>query len=97
VATTDFAGLHRREPELFNRIATASMTRTWGDAFGYMMVATGRLEAMIDPIVSPWDVAPLPLIIEEAGGPYTDLNGIAQLSDSAVASNGQFHSSLLRR
>jgi histidinol-phosphatase len=53
----------------------ARVTRTWGDGYGYLMVATGRAEVMIDPIVNLWDAAPLQPIIEEAGGHFGDWNG----------------------
>ncbi|GAB4217430.1 MAG: inositol monophosphatase family protein [Synechococcales cyanobacterium] len=46
--------------------------RSWGDAYGHLMVATGRAEIMIDPVVEPYDVAPLPVIMAEAGGVYGD-------------------------
>jgi histidinol phosphatase-like enzyme (inositol monophosphatase family) len=60
----------------WNRLRSrARQCRTWGDAYGYALVATGRAEAMIDPIVSIWDVAPMAPIIEEAGGVLTDWNG----------------------
>jgi histidinol phosphatase-like enzyme (inositol monophosphatase family) len=89
ICTTDFADLARREPDLFARVSLARETRTWGDAYGYALVATGRAEAMIDPIMSPWDVGPLPVIIEEAGGSCTDLNGRRVLGSSVVATNGR--------
>ena len=46
---------------------TETTIRTWGDAYGYALVATGRVDAMVDPIVNPWDVAPMMTIIPEAG------------------------------
>ncbi len=46
----------------------AKLNRGWGDAFGYALVATGRAEAMLDPKISPWDCAPMPVIMREAGG-----------------------------
>jgi myo-inositol-1(or 4)-monophosphatase len=68
----------------------------WGDAYGYMLVASGRVEAMVDPVVSPWDVAPFPVIIEEAGGRMTDWTGASGFrGGNAVASNGLFHDPLL--
>lgn len=68
----------------------------WGDAYGYMLVASGRVEAMVDPVVSPWDVAPFPVILEEAGGQMTDWGGQRGFrGGNAVASNGLFHDSLL--
>lgn len=52
--------------------AEARFSRTWGDAYGHALVATGRAEAMLDPELAPWDAAPLAPIIEEAGGAFTD-------------------------
>ena len=49
--------------------------RTWGDAFGHMMVACGRAQAMIDPRVSRWDVSAIIPILREAGAEVTDLAG----------------------
>ncbi|HEX9109602.1 MAG TPA: inositol monophosphatase family protein, partial [Longimicrobiales bacterium] len=55
--------------------ARAANARTWGDGYGYALVATGRAEAMLDPVMSLWDIAPLRPIIEEAGGVFTDWTG----------------------
>jgi len=66
----------------------ASVSRTWGDCFGYLLVATGRAEAMCDPILSPWDAAALQPIIEEAGGVFTDWSGASTaFGGSAIATN----------
>lgn len=70
-------------------------TRTWGDAYGYALVATGRAEAMIDPIVHRWDIAAMQVIVEEAGGRFTDFDGKGNPSECAVASNGHLHEQLL--
>lgn len=40
----------------------------WSDAYGYLLVASGRIEAMLDPAIAPWDVAPFAAILPEAGG-----------------------------
>ena len=70
--------------------------RTWGDGFGFAQVATGRLDAMVDPEVSVWDVAPLPVILAEAGGRFSDLDGNDRIDGgSAVATNGRLHDDLL--
>jgi histidinol phosphatase-like enzyme (inositol monophosphatase family) len=53
----------------------AAISRTWGDAFGYLLVATGRAEAMVDARINAWDIACFVPIIEEAGGVFTDLDG----------------------
>jgi histidinol phosphatase-like enzyme (inositol monophosphatase family) len=55
---------------------SASVARTWGDCYGYLMVATGRAEVMLDDIVSAWDAACMQPIIEEAGGVFTDFRGV---------------------
>ena len=66
--------------------------RTWGDAYGYAMVATGRAEAMIDPRAYLWDVAPIGVILSEAGGAFTDLAGNAQVTaGNGIATNGILH------
>jgi histidinol phosphatase-like enzyme (inositol monophosphatase family) len=66
----------------------AAVSRTWGDCFGYLMVATGRAEVMADPVVSVWDVAAFYPIITEAGGVITDMKGSsAPFGGSALATN----------
>ncbi len=91
VLTTD--GRFREHPERragWERIASAaSVARTWGDCFGYLLVATGRAEMMCDPILSPWDAAALYPIVREAGGAFTDWAGRdTAFGGSAVATNG---------
>ena len=66
----------------------ASVSRTWGDCFGYLLVATGRAEAMCDGTLSVWDAAALQPIIEEAGGVFTDWLGTpTAFGGSAIATN----------
>lgn len=66
----------------------AAMVRTWGDCYGHALVATGRAEVMVDPILARWDAAALKPVVEEAGGVYTDFSGVAtQLSDSGISTN----------
>jgi len=68
--------------------AACRVSRTWGDAFGYMLVATGRADVMIDPIVNLWDAAALQPIIEGAGGHFSDWQGRPTVhSGNAVATN----------
>jgi histidinol-phosphatase len=73
--------------------------RTWGDAYGYALVATGRAEAMIDPLANPWDVAPMAVIIPEAGGRYSTFDGDdgpeAWKTGSGVGTNGAVHDALI--
>lgn len=70
--------------------------RTWGDGYGYALVATGRAEAMVDPVAAPWDLAPVAVVIAEAGGAFSDLGGVARTDGgSGVATNGHVHAELL--
>ncbi|MEJ7718868.1 MAG: inositol monophosphatase family protein [Thermoleophilaceae bacterium] len=67
----------------------AAVGRTWGDCYGYVLVATGRAEVMVDPVLSPWDAAAVMPVITEAGGVFTDWSGRATaFGGSAVATNG---------
>ena len=77
--------------EVYEGLKNATrMQRTWGDCYGYLLVATGRAEIMIDPLMSPWDAAALKPIIEEAGGTLTDWNGEATVyGGNAIATNGK--------
>jgi histidinol-phosphatase len=70
--------------------------RTWGDGYGYALVATGRVAAMVDPIVEPYDVGPMPVVLAEAGGRFTDLAGHTSIEGgSGLGTNGQVHEELL--
>lgn len=67
----------------------AAVARTWGDCYGYLLVATGRAEVMVDEIMSPWDAAAVMPIVEEAGGVFTDFAGRrTAFGGSAIATNG---------
>jgi histidinol phosphatase-like enzyme (inositol monophosphatase family) len=66
----------------------AAVSRSWGDAFGYLMVATGRAEVMVDAIVNAWDIACFLPVIEEAGGVFTSLDGkVTAFGGNSIATN----------
>ena len=66
----------------------ADTVRTWGDCFGYLMLATGRAEVMMDPVLNVWDAASVMVIVEEAGGVFTDWNGARTAAGSGgIATN----------
>jgi histidinol phosphatase-like enzyme (inositol monophosphatase family) len=68
----------------------AAVSRTWGDCFGYLLVATGRAEVMVDNKMNPWDAAALLPIISEAGGVFTDWTGArTAFGGSAIATNDE--------
>jgi histidinol phosphatase-like enzyme (inositol monophosphatase family) len=75
--TTSVDGFHRiGRAVAFERLRDAALlTRTWGDCYGYVLVATGRAEVMIDPQMNVWDAAAIQPIVEEAGGTFTDWQG----------------------
>jgi histidinol phosphatase-like enzyme (inositol monophosphatase family) len=76
-------------PVYLELMQKARLTRTWGDGFGYLLVATGRAEVMIDPVMNLWDAAPLQTVIQEAGGRFTDWQGTPSVhSGESVATNG---------
>ena len=63
--------------------------RTWGDAFGHVLVATGRADIMLDPVMNVWDCAALSPIVEEAGGTFTDWQGVRTIhGGNAISTNG---------
>lgn len=62
-------------------------TRTWCDAYGHMLVATGRVEAMLDPVVKWYDVSAMKVIVEEAGGMFTNFSGGTEFVGEAVSVN----------
>ena len=66
----------------------AEVSRTWGDCYGYLLVATGRAEVMVDGVMAPWDAAALQPIVEEAGGVFTDWSGArTAFGGNAIATN----------
>ncbi|MDO4629172.1 MAG: histidinol-phosphatase [Planctomycetia bacterium] len=74
----------------------ARLARNWGDCYGYMLVATGRAEVMIDPEMSVWDTAALMPIILEAGGKFTDWKNVPTYqSGDSVATNGVIHEEVM--
>lgn len=73
-------------------------SRAYGDFYGYMLLAEGAVDVMMEPELSLWDVAALVPIVTEAGGTFTDLSGRTDpAGGSAVATNGRLHQDLLDR
>ena len=91
----DWQGLGRADATL-ELVRSCWRSRNFGDFWAYMLVAQGAVEVALDPIVSLWDIAAPQLIIEEAGGRFTDLGG-ARTADGgdAIATNGLVHDAAL--
>ena len=71
-------------------------TRAFGDFWSHVLVAEGAVDASFEPEVSLWDLAPLQVIVEEAGGRFTSLSGEARPDGgSVVCSNGLLHDAVL--
>ena len=76
--------------------ARAWHTRSFGDFWQHMLVAEGSLDVAIDPAVKIWDCAPLKLIVEEAGGKFSDMSGREVVDGgSGVSTNGLLHAETL--
>ena len=75
--------------------------RTWGDGYGYLLVATGRAELMVDPLMNAWDAAAVETVVAEAGGTFSDWAGVPRIdAGDGIASNGRVHAAaveILRR
>ena len=77
-------------------VGASRAARTWGDCFGYVLVATGRADVMVDREVHVWDCAPLLPVLEEANGRFTDWQGRRTIrGGTAVATNGLLHDEVL--
>ena len=70
--------------------------RGWSDCYGHYLVATGRVDVMIDPLMNVWDTAPLLPIVQEAGGRFTGLSGASTIHEpNAISTNGLLHDAVL--
>jgi myo-inositol-1(or 4)-monophosphatase len=83
--------------EAWKRInAAAYASRGWSDAYGYLCVATGRAEAMLDPVMAIWDCGPFPVIFKEAGGYFGSWDGRdGHLHNEALACNAALKEKIL--
>lgn len=66
-------------------------TRSWCDAYGHMLVATGRVDAMVDPVVSHWDISAPAIIVREAGGVFSDFRGASDLRNEGISASAAAH------
>ncbi len=85
-----------REQAFIELVRRTHRQRGYGDFYGFVLVAEGAAEAMVDSGLSPWDVAALIPIVEEAGGKWTNWHGGRDWSSPDVlASNGCLHDAIL--
>ena len=101
LCTSDFTSFSRRPASadaVRRDLETASLLcRTWGDGYGYLLVATGRAEVMIDPLMSAWDAAAVETVVTEAGGRFSDWRGRPGIeAGEGLATNALVHDEVLR-
>jgi histidinol phosphatase-like enzyme (inositol monophosphatase family) len=78
-------------------VKAVKMSRGWGDCYGQVLAATGRAEAVIEPVMHVWDCAPFLPIFSEAGGHFTDWKGNPTIAGgNSVSTNGKTHDEVLR-
>ena len=96
VLMCDPVGLKALRPALADHLfSNAEMIRTWADAHAYLMVASGRADLALDPMMWPWDVASLGPIITEAGGEFGEIDGgDSWLSDNCIAGRSELLASV---
>jgi len=88
--------VHGGPHNLLDLAARCWRSRAFGDFWSHVMVAEGACDVGLDPEVSLWDLAALQVIVEEAGGRFSDLSGVARPDGgSAVSSNGWLHDEVL--
>lgn len=89
---SEVAGYGAKQPALEALVGATRIQRTWGDSYGYFLVATGRAELMVDPAMHVWDNGPFDVILPEAGGTFTDWSGRVGVSvPASVATNGALY------
>ena len=96
--TTDIAwiGKYQKQDGFDNLLRQVNLFRTWGDCYGYLLVAAGGADIMLDPVMNPWDILPLIPIVQGANGVITTWSGAdATQGDSCVVSNKSLHPKVL--
>jgi len=88
---------HGRERPFRRLLAATRMHRSWGDCYGHILVATGRAEVMLDPVMNVWDCAALLPILQEAGGTFTDWGGQPTIhGGNAISTNRRLFEQVMR-
>ena len=92
---------HRSRKSYLTLVDACWENRAFGDFWQHCLVAEGAIDLAAEPVVNPWDVAAVQILLEQAGGRFTDLDGVARHDGgTALSSNGLLHDAaltLLRR
>ncbi|MDQ4103472.1 MAG: histidinol-phosphatase [Actinomycetota bacterium] len=87
---------HRRRESYLSLVDATWENRAFGDFWQHCLVAEGAIDVAAEPVVSPWDVAAAQVLVEQAGGRFTDLRGVARYDGgTALSSNGLLHDAAL--
>jgi histidinol-phosphatase len=96
IAYSDFQGWGARRPSFEELLDSAWRTRGLGDFWSHMLVAEGAVDVAIEPSLALWDMAALDLIVREAGGRFTSLDGVdGPFGPNAISTNGALHGAIL--
>ncbi len=106
LCSSDFRDFRRRPAELdaaasggqirLDLEEACGIVRTWGDGYGYLLVATGRADIMADPMLNAWDAAAASVVVTEAGGRFSDWTGLDAIdTGDGLATNGHLHEAAL--
>lgn len=98
LATTGLEYFHQAgAPEAYVRVAAAcKRLRGWSDCYAHVLLATGRCDGVIEPVIKPWDIAPMACILAELGGHLTDWQGVPRIDGGrAIATNTHLRDALL--
>jgi histidinol-phosphatase len=96
IAYSDFQGWGARHQPFEKLLDSAWRTRGLGDFWSHMLVAEGAVDVAIEPSLALWDMAALDLIVREAGGKFTSLDGVdGPFGPNAISSNGALHSAIV--
>jgi len=96
ITYSDFQGWGARRTNFEKLLDGAWRTRGLGDFWSHMLVAEGAVDVAIEPSLALWDMAALDLIVREAGGKFTSLDGVdGPFGPNAISSNGALHSAIV--
>ena len=93
ISHSDFIGWGQRLQQFQDLMAKAWRTRAHGDFWSHMLVAEGAVDIAAEPSLALWDMAALDIIVREAGGRFTNLEGVTgSQGESALSTNAALHS-----
>ena len=90
ICTTSFDYYRQTGSESLHKklVECAGSTRGWSDCYGYLLLCTGKIDGVVEPLLHPWDVIPWLPIITESGGQYSPI------AQGGIASSAQLHDTL---